>query len=63
MERLSQVTGLSPYQIRESRKVLEKDELFVTSKAYVSYDTCIGTNVELNGIYKENRDFVERSKS
>ena len=63
MERLVQVTGLSPYQIRESRKVLEKDELFVTSKAYVSYDTCIGTNVELNGIYKENRDFVERSKS
>ena len=59
---LSAVTGLSPYQIRESRKVLEKDELFVTSRAYVCYDRCIGTNVELNGIYEANRIAAERAK-
>ena len=59
---LSAVTGLSPYQIRESRKILEKDELFVTSRAYVCYDRCIGTNVELNGIYEANRVAAERAK-
>ena len=59
MERLSQITGLSAYQIRESKKILEGDNLFVTSKAYVTYDRCIGSNVELNGIYKENRDYIE----
>lgn len=57
---LCAVTGLSPYQIRESKKVLEKDNLFVTSRAYASYERCIGTNVELNGIYEENRKAVEK---
>ena len=57
---LCAVTGLSPYQIRESKKVLEKDNLFVTSRAYASYERCIGTNVELNGIYEENRRAVEK---
>lgn len=55
---LSKVTGLSAYQIRESKKLLEKDNLFVTSKAYVAYDRCIGSNVELNGIYEANRRAV-----
>ena len=59
---LSAVTGLSAYQIRESRKILEKDELFVTSRAYACYDRCIGTNVELNGIYEANRVAAERAK-
>ena len=57
---LCAVTGLSPYQIRESKKVLEKDNLFVTSRAYASYERCIGTNVELNGIYEENRKAVTK---
>lgn len=57
---LCAVTGLSPYQIRESKKVLEKDNLFVTSRAYASYERCIGTNVELNGIYEENRKAVKK---
>ena len=57
---LCAITGLSPYQIRESKKILEKDNLFVTSKAYAAYDRCIGSNVELNGIYKENRRAVEK---
>lgn len=56
---LCAITGLSAYQIRESKKVLEKDELFVTSRAYIAYDKCIGTNVELNGIYEANRRAVQ----
>lgn len=57
---LCAITGLSAYQIRESKKVLEKDELFVTSRAYTSYERCIGTNVELNGIYEANRRAVTK---
>lgn len=56
---LCEITGLSKYQIIESKKVLEKDNLFTTSKAYVSYNTCIGTNVDLNGIYEANRNAVQ----
>ena len=59
---LCDVTGLSEYQLRESKKILEKDELFVTSRAYVTYDRCIGSNVELNGIYEVNRKAVEKLK-
>ncbi len=59
MKELCSLTGLSAYQVRDCKKILEQDNLFVTSKAYVNYNTCIGTNVDLNGIIKENRDYVE----
>lgn len=59
MKELCALTGLSAYQIRDSKKILEQDNLFVTSKAYVNYNMCIGSNVVLNGIIKENRDYVE----
>lgn len=49
------ITGLSPYQIRDSKRILEKDNLFTTSKAYKAYDLCLGSYVDLNGIYEENR--------
>ena len=62
MAELCNITGLSPYQIRESKKVLEKDNLFNTSRAYISYDKCIGSNVELNGIYEANRKVAESAK-
>ena len=55
MKELSDKTGLSEYQIRESKKILESDNLFTTSKAYLSYNTCIGSTIDLNGIYPENR--------
>ena len=58
MKELCDLTGLSSYQIRESKKILEHDNLFITSKAYIGYDTCIGSKVDLNGIYEENREFT-----
>lgn len=58
MKELCNLTGLSEYQIRESKKILEHDNLFITSKAYIGYDTCIGSKIDLNGIYKENREFT-----
>ena len=60
VKELCDVTGLSAYQIRESKKILEKDNLFVTSRAYTYYNCCIGSNVDLNGIYEENRIAVEQ---
>ena len=59
MKELCDLTGLSVYQVRESKKVLEQDNLFVTSKAYAMYNRCIGSNVDLNGIYEENRKAVK----
>lgn len=50
-EDLVAVTGLSIYQITESKKLLEANELFKTTQVYADYQTCIGTQVELNGFY------------
>ena len=51
MEDLSEATGLSPYQVRESRKLLEDNDIFKTTQVYADYQTCIGNTVELNGFY------------
>lgn len=50
-EDLVAVTGLSIYQITESKKLLEANELFKTTQVYADYQTCVGTQVELNGFY------------
>lgn len=51
IDTLEEITGLSKYQVIESKKLLEKDDLFRTSRAYIAANRCIGSNVELNGIY------------
>ncbi len=50
-EDLVAATGLSVYQITESKKLLEANELFRTTQVYADYQTCIGSTVELNGFY------------
>lgn len=55
MKELSEVTGLSNYTLRECSKILEQDYIFSTSKAYANYYTCLGKNVELNGVHEGNR--------
>ena len=50
---LQELTGLSPYQIRESNKILQDNEIYRTSKAYLDFNRCLGSNVELNGFYFE----------
>ena len=42
------MTGLSAYQIRESNKLLEKENVYQTKKVYVDPTTCLGRNVDLN---------------
>lgn len=48
---LEAITGLSKYQITESKKLLESNDMFKTSKAYQSYHRCLGQNVDLNAFY------------
>lgn len=48
---LEAITGLSKYQITESKKLLESNDMFKTSKAYKSYCRCVGQNVDLNAFY------------
>lgn len=63
MQELCSLTGLTPYQLRESKKILEEDSLFITSRAYIDYTTCIGTNVELTPFDKSNIEVAKRKKS
>ena len=55
MKELSSVTGLSENTLRKCGKILEKDYIFYTDKAYAAYDVCLGKYVTLNGIYEDNR--------
>lgn len=50
-EDLVSATGLSVYQITESKRLLEENELFRTTQVYADYQTCLGSTVELNGFY------------
>ena len=45
---LEEITGLSNYQIKESNKILKESQIFRTSRAYQSYQRCIGNNVDMN---------------
>lgn len=47
---LIKLTGLSYKQIRDVKKLLESNEMFITSRAG-SYFKCLGMNVDLNGFY------------
>lgn len=53
VKNLCSTTGLSEYQIKESNKILKESVIYRTSRAYVCYQQCIGTNVELNGFYNK----------
>lgn len=56
---LSVLTGIKEDKLRRICKVLEKEEVFVTDKCYVSYENnvirCLGKNVNLNALESGNR--------
>ena len=54
MEDLAEATGLSLYQVRENRKLLEANEIFRTTKVYADYNTRLGTAVDLNAFYNKS---------
>ena len=51
---LTQLTGLSAYQIRQNGKILQADNTFISDKVYASYVKCVGKCVELNGLHEGN---------
>lgn len=42
------ITGLSEYQVRESSKILESNNVYITNKAYRGLLRCVGKNAEMN---------------
>lgn len=54
MADICNLTGLSEYQIRESKKLLDgydEDKLFTSKKVYLDTQICIGTQYNVNGFY------------
>lgn len=52
LDDICNITGLSRYQVRETKKLLEANELFRSSKAYRFGYACMGESVDLNAFYK-----------
>lgn len=66
VKELSALTGLSAYQLRENKKILERSDdegtaIISTKKVYAGYDNCMGTTVNLNALVGENMEFVNKS--
>ena len=57
---LEELTGLSEYTVRESKKLLESGHVFKTKKKYIDYQTCLGQMVDINGFY--NNYIIEEEK-
>lgn len=55
---LADLTGMSEYQIRQNKKMLEDSHIFQTRKKYANSVTCIGQMVELNGFIQGNNTFL-----
>ena len=45
---LQELTGLSEYSIRENGRILEKENIYKTEKAYYDMTTCLGKTVDIN---------------
>lgn len=50
--KIEKLTGLSYYQIRELKKLLESSDIFLTSRAGNRFH-CLGMNVDLNAFYNK----------
>lgn len=51
---LQNLTGLSAYQIRESNKILNKNDIYRSSRAFLKFNKCLGSKAELNVFYNED---------
>lgn len=49
---LQKMTGLSLYQVKELKKLLENNNIFISNRAG-SYWKCLGMNVDLNAFYNK----------
>lgn len=56
---LKQLTGLSYKQIRDIKKLLESNNVFISNRVG-SYWKCLGMEVDLNGFYDINRTKIDK---
>ena len=50
MRQLESITGVNTKMLTKCKKILEADNLFQTSRAFIGKDVCIGQNINLNGL-------------
>lgn len=50
MRQLESITGVNNKMLTKCKKILEADNLFQTSRAFLTRDVCIGQKINLNGI-------------
>lgn len=51
IQKLSETTGLSKYQLSESMKILKEDDMFISKKVYLDRYSCLGQQADVNAIY------------
>lgn len=63
LEELIKITGVNRNMVIKCKNVLEKDNLFQTSKAYQNY-SCLGQTIDLNGIaFNYNRTIKKSDRN
>ena len=51
LQEISDLTGLSLSSVRDANKILAESNIYKTTKAYKTFQKCIGQNVELNAFF------------
>lgn len=59
MLELESITGVNKKMLTKCKQILEKDNLFQTSRAFTSRNNCIGQNINLNGIEYDYSDSIK----
>ena len=54
MKQLEDITGMSEYQIRDAKKLLEQEDIFKSTILRLDKNLCIGQEAVLNAFYNLN---------
>ena len=58
MNELEVLTGVNKKMLTKCKQILERDNLFQTSRAYITANKCIGQNINLNGLEHDYSNVV-----
>ena len=59
MNELESITGVNKKMLTKCKQILERDNLFQTSRAYITANQCIGQNINLNGLEHDYSNVIE----